>query len=245
MEHPWLARAVGLKDFALVESIVAAIHTFAALPALKRLVLVAAAREVNECEICNVRMLWYNLELECSGVLSRETLRTMLERSLEDDHSLSKSSALTYLTEVVETLYECMDALDTTSSGTIDWTEFVAATLCSEDEKIWSDKTFVSADKVAGASVAEASLLSPRSPLSPMPAAVAASPSEEYGAIGPVVSRTDDGIVGVCSRAFDLLSHGNGMVSCKLPAASCLMSSVTRSDARPVNASKERRWFLM
>lgn len=118
LRHPWLAAAVDVGDLEQVNGIPDAIRTYAMFPGLRRLVLVAAAREVDDRDIYTVRRLFQKLSLECDGVLSRKSLECV-------------SCMTGTLGAAASELLRAFNAVDTDGSSTIDWTELVAAALCT------------------------------------------------------------------------------------------------------------------
>jgi hypothetical protein len=95
-----------------------AIRSYAMLPGLRRLVLVAAAREVDDRDVFTVRRLFQKLSLECDGMLSRSSLECV-------------SCMAGTIGAAAAELLRSFDSVDTDGSGTIDWTELVAAALCT------------------------------------------------------------------------------------------------------------------
>jgi len=80
----------------------------------------AAAREVDDCDIHSLRRLFLDIELECDG--------TLTQSALENAASLPGAVG-----DVAVELVRVFETLDVDGSGTIDWTEFAAAAFCASD----------------------------------------------------------------------------------------------------------------
>lgn len=114
MKHPWLASAFACGRDEPVRSMPTAVRAFASSPGLRRLALLAAAREAEDCEVGSVRRLFQVLELECDGALSRQ--------------ALERAAWLPGCAGVTATeLARHFDALDCSGSGTVEWSELLAA----------------------------------------------------------------------------------------------------------------------
>merc|ERR1719407_229662 len=102
-------------------------------------------------------------------------------------------------------LLRSFDSVDTDGSGTIDWTELVAAALCTPGAL---------ARNTAGSD----------------------GDSNFEGAAGAAEADGED----ACWRAFDLLRHGNGAVSCQAPGA-----NIRAESSAGGQKLQSRQWFLM
>jgi len=191
LRHPWLASVVDMTDLELVNGIPDAIRSYSLFPGLRRLVLVAAAREVDDRDIYTVRRLFNKLSLECDGVLTRSALECV-------------SCMPGILGAAATELLVAFTNVDTDGSGTIDWTELVAAALCTPGALAFQRNTTGSDGD-----------------------------SNFEGAAGAADADGED----ACFRAFDLLRHGNGAVSCEAPAG------YSNGDSTPGKTS--RQWYLM
>lgn len=193
LRHAWLKAAVDVGDVELVSGIPDAIRSYASYPGLRRLVLVAAAREVDDRDIYSVRMLYQKLSLECDGVLNRSSLECV-------------SCMTGPLGAAAAELLQAFGTVDTDGSGTIDWTELVAAALCTPGalaRRATASDGDSNFEGAAGAADAEAT-------------------GED-----------------ACFRAFDLLRHGNGAVSCEAPSA------LSHGGAMSGQPKTSRQWYLM
>lgn len=119
MKHPFVAMASNHELFKMASNITETIQSFASFQALKRLVLVAAAREIDDREVAVVRNVFLRLQLECDGAISLEALK--------------KGMWQTTLQDIASELIRVFDFIDVDASGTIGWTELVAASLCTSN----------------------------------------------------------------------------------------------------------------
>lgn len=187
LRHPFLPVLEDDQD--MVSGIPDAIRSYAVLPGLRRLVLVAAAREVDDRDLIDVRQIFQKLVLECDGAITRLSLECV-------------ACMAGTVGAVAAGLMDCFAAIDTDGSGTIDWTELVAAALCTSGALV---RTNIDGD------------------------------SNFEGATGNAEADGED----ACWRAFDLLRHGNGAVSCEAPLAYAHAS-------QSANGKKlARQWYLM
>lgn len=177
MKHPWLLIASNAELYSTAFSIPEAIKSFASLQGLRRIVLIAAAREIDDREVSVVRSVFQKLQNECDGSISP----TMLKE-------VEKLGGI--LGEIAAELGRGFDTVDVDGSGTIDWTELVAASLCSG-----SVFTRTGADDDGLFEGANGEVM-----------AVASG--------GPVDTADNEPL---CFRAFDLLSNGSGGVVCQDP----------------------------
>jgi len=179
MRHPWLTLSMCNGEVDLIRGchgIPEAVRIFSSFPSLRRLVMVAAAREVDDCDVLTLRRLFQRLELDCDGAITREALH----RATCNDSPIGA---------IATALLHDFEAVDAGASGTIDWTEMVAAALCTTPSAVAKAK------------------------------GIAGNGADAEGA---------------CFRAFELLKHGSGTVSC---------------DSRGRTAwgapEESRQWFVM
>lgn len=196
LRHPWLTPVANAEDSVLCDGIPEAISTFASFPGLRRLVLVAAAREVDDRDIYTIRKLFARLELECEGVLTRPAL----EGPAKLDGTLGA---------VAVELLRTFQAVDTDGSGTIDWTELIAVALCKNGAPVRAASSGSDGDS-----------------------------TYEGTTPGTDVAAQEDGEE-ACWRAFELLNHGNGGVSCEAPGASSFSGGYLG------DRKTARHWYLM
>lgn len=102
-------------------------------------------------------------------------------------------------------LLHAFGTVDSDGSGTIDWTELVAAALCTPGTLA----------RTGGGSDGD---------------------SNFEGAAGAADADGED----ACWRAFDLLRHGNGAVSCQAPGA-----NIRAESSAGGQKLQSRQWFLM
>jgi len=183
MKHPWLLIASNAELYSTATNIPDAIRSFSSMQGLRRLVLVAAAREIDDREVAALRSLFQKLQHESDGSICPVALQ-----------ELEKTEGV--VGEIAFELRRFFDVVDSDGSGTIDWTELVAASLCTSNAFVRSstdeDSNFEGAniEVMGSAAGAESVELDP-----------------------------------LCFRAFDLLSHGNGGIICNRPGLECLSES--------------------
>lgn len=224
LRHPWVSRAIsGAESEELCQGLPEAVALYSSFPALRRLILVAAAREIDDCDIYAVRKLFQTLELECDGVLTRAALG----RCVSSDSTLGRT-AMALLT--------AFDEVDTDGSDSIDWTELVAATLCKSGSLLHSSAPAASTHARNRSQEDEQAQQGQEDSTDAAgddgEGAIAVSTSATSAATGAAVEDT-------CWRAFALLSHGNGAVSCEAPAA------VASSGWSVPDKRTSRQWYLM
>lgn len=123
MKHPWLLVAPNVQLYSTALNFPDAIRAFASLQGLRRLVLVAAAREMDDRDVCIIRSLFQRLQNQCEGNISRAAL---LEA--QNDEGI--------VGDIAGELWRAFDAVDVNNSRTIDWTELVAASLCASNDRL-------------------------------------------------------------------------------------------------------------
>jgi calcium-dependent protein kinase len=124
MKHPWLATSAYSDFYKSSRNIPEAIRTFVSMPKLRRMVLLAAAREVDDRDLCAVRSLFHIFQRQCNGKISREALLRSGRGGDAWDADLQP---------IALELHTAFASLDVNCSGNIDWTALVAASLCSGD----------------------------------------------------------------------------------------------------------------
>jgi len=125
LQHPWAAAAaqatVQLPEL-LVNRFSPAVHAYASAPVLRRIALLAVAREVQDTDASSLRRLMQILTLRCEGDITRAALE-----------SLGRSEGSSALSTVANSLANYFEAVDGKRSGAIFWTELLAAGLGSGD----------------------------------------------------------------------------------------------------------------
>jgi calcium-dependent protein kinase len=141
MKHPWLLMSSNAELYSTALNIPDAIRTYANLEGFKRLVLVAAAREIDDREVAAVRSTFLKLQNDCEGSLCPEALK-----------DIERVDGI--LGEIAAELQHAFSVVDADGSGTIDWTELVAACLCSGTMVVRSnpddDSNYEGASSAAG-----------------------------------------------------------------------------------------------
>lgn len=116
LNHPWLAVGVSAVSVDLIRSMPAAVNEFSSGFALRRLALVAAARETDDVELSSLRSFFQQLEQECEGMLTRQALENAMRRP-------------GYIGATAAELVHAFDAVDINSSGLLNWSEILAISL--------------------------------------------------------------------------------------------------------------------
>lgn len=122
LQHPWIMAASMANAEAalrLARSLPSAVQGFARAPALRRMSLAAIAREVDETGLCHLRDLFYVLVAACGGSMTRAALARASTQQPQP------------LASVAAELDRRFVAVDLDGSGSIEWSELVAAVLGS------------------------------------------------------------------------------------------------------------------
>ncbi|WOL05957.1 hypothetical protein Cni_G14688 [Canna indica] len=115
LEHQWL-RAGGLaSDRPLDSAVLSRMKQFRAMNKLKKLALMVIAENLSEEDIKGLQQMFKNMDTDNSGTITFEELKTGLRR-------LGSK-----LTEAE--IKQLMDAADVDKSGSIDYIEFITATM--------------------------------------------------------------------------------------------------------------------
>lgn len=119
LKHPWLAATTmaSAECAPLARGLPSAFRSLAQSSDLRRIALVAAAREEDDSCLYRLREIYLEIEIACEGALTRPAL----ERAA--------ISMQPILSSVTAELLRCFESVDIDGSGSIDWTEFVAAGL--------------------------------------------------------------------------------------------------------------------
>lgn len=119
LKHPWLAATTSAPPEAapLARTLPVSFRQYAQSADLRRLALAVAAREVDDVVLHRMREIYLEIEIACEGALTRPAL----ERAA--------TSMAPVLQAMVADMLRLFDSIDLDGSGSIDWTEFVAAGL--------------------------------------------------------------------------------------------------------------------
>ncbi|KAK7385962.1 hypothetical protein VNO78_31969 [Psophocarpus tetragonolobus] len=115
LEHPWLKEGGDASDKPIDSAVVSRMKQFRAMNKLKKLALKVIAENLSEEEIRGLKTLFTNMDTDSSGTITCKELRTGLQR-------LGSK-----LTEAE--VRQLMDAADVDGNGTIDYIEFITATM--------------------------------------------------------------------------------------------------------------------
>ncbi|XP_022769240.1 calcium-dependent protein kinase 29 isoform X1 [Durio zibethinus] len=115
LEHPWLKEGGDASDKPLDSAVLSRLKQFRVMNKLKKLALKVIAESLSSEEIKGLTQMFKNIDTDGSGTITLEELRDGLARL---------GSKLTE-TEIKQ----LMDAADVDKSGSIDYIEFVTATM--------------------------------------------------------------------------------------------------------------------
>merc|ERR1740123_140878 len=201
LKHHWLSSWARKAAHAIPKALdlAWAVGTFSTAPDLQRLALAAAAREVDDVDVCDVRHLFVLLEKECNGVLTSASLRNLAHRLRGPLADAAKELVLGF------------DAIDLDISGTIGWSEVLAVALAS----VRSTARGIGQRHETDKDHALQGGTPPCGRLNPGSFSSSNSGAAKGGVVGDnaeprLVTTTRDDI---SWRAFDLLSQGTGTVS--------------------------------
>ncbi|KAM1005155.1 hypothetical protein ACFX14_005358 [Malus domestica] len=115
LEHPWLRVGGVASDKPIDSAVLSRMKQFRAMNKLKQLALKVIAENLSEEEIKGLKTMFTNMDTDNSGTITYEELKTGLARI---GSRLSE-------TEV----RQLMDAADVDGNGSIDYIEFISATM--------------------------------------------------------------------------------------------------------------------
>ncbi|KAK6939303.1 Protein kinase domain [Dillenia turbinata] len=115
LDHPWIKEDGEASNKPIDSAVLSRMKQFRAMNKLKKLALKVIAENLSEEEIKGLRQLFNNMDTDRSGTITLEELRVGLSRL---------GSKLTE-TEIKQ----LMDAADVDKNGTIDYIEFITATM--------------------------------------------------------------------------------------------------------------------
>ncbi|XVE56212.1 hypothetical protein DITRI_Ditri03aG0219700 [Diplodiscus trichospermus] len=115
LEHPWMKEGGEASDKPIDSAVLSRLKQFRVMNKLKKLALKVIAESLTSEAIKGLKQMFNNIDTDRSGTITLEELRDGLARS---------GSKLTE-TEIKQLL----DAADVNKNGTIDYIEFIAATM--------------------------------------------------------------------------------------------------------------------
>ncbi|PIA57901.1 hypothetical protein AQUCO_00500072v1 [Aquilegia coerulea] len=137
LEHPWIREDGEASDKPIDSAVLSRMKQFRAMNKLKKLALKVIAENLSEEEIKGLKAMFTNMDTDKSGTITYEELKTGLTRL---GSRLSE-------TEVKQ----LMDAADVDGNGTIDYIEFITATMhrhrLERDEHLYKAFQYFDKDK--------------------------------------------------------------------------------------------------
>merc|ERR1719195_1280176 len=126
LEHPWMKHNDHRADVRLPTDFGAKLKKFSSATKLKKVALTLMAQQMKEEEIEDLKQTFAALDTNNDGTLSQAEIREGMK-----NHGMDISG-----------LAETLGSLDTDGSGSVDYTEFVAATLSARQylkkEVLWA-----------------------------------------------------------------------------------------------------------
>ncbi|CAN6457591.1 unnamed protein product [Victoria cruziana] len=114
LEHPWIKEG-GASDKPIDSAVLSRMKQFRAMNKLKKLALKVIAENLSEDEIKGLKAMFTNMDTDKSGTITYEELKTGLARL---GSRLSEAE-----------VRQLMDAADVDGNGSIDYIEFITATM--------------------------------------------------------------------------------------------------------------------
>ncbi|CAI8586872.1 unnamed protein product [Vicia faba] len=115
LEHPWLKEGGSASDKPIDSAVLSRMKQFRAMNKLKKLALKVIAENLSSEEIQGLKQMFTNMDTDKSGTITYEELRTGLQRL---GSKLTEAEVL-----------QLMEAADVDGNGTIDYIEFITATM--------------------------------------------------------------------------------------------------------------------
>ncbi|XP_051139115.1 calcium-dependent protein kinase 29 [Andrographis paniculata] len=113
--HPWLKEGGEASDKPMDSAVLIRLKQFRAMNKLKRLALKVIAKNLSEEDIKGLKQMFINIDTDGSGAITIEELREGLSKL---GSNLSESE-----------IQQLMEAADVDQNGTIDYLEFITATM--------------------------------------------------------------------------------------------------------------------
>ncbi|XP_026409902.1 calcium-dependent protein kinase 2-like [Papaver somniferum] len=137
LEHPWMREGGEASDQPINSAVLKRMKQFRAMNKLKKLALKVIAENLSEEDIKGLKQMFKNIDTDESGTITYEELKT----------GLAKLGSKLSEIEVKQ----LMDAADVDGNGTIDYIEFVSATMhrhrLERDEYLYKAFQFFDKDK--------------------------------------------------------------------------------------------------
>ncbi|XWS19417.1 hypothetical protein CRYUN_Cryun31cG0014000 [Craigia yunnanensis] len=115
LEHPWMREGGEASDKPIDRAVLSRLKQFRAMNKLKKVALKVIAESLSEEEIKGLKAMFTNMDTDKSGTITYEELKTGLA------HHGSKLSEAE--------VKQLMEAADVDGNGTIDYIEFISATM--------------------------------------------------------------------------------------------------------------------
>ncbi|KAF9589018.1 hypothetical protein IFM89_018257 [Coptis chinensis] len=115
LQHPWIREDGEASDKPIDSAVLSRMKQFRAMNKLKKLALKIIAENLSEEEIKGLKAMFTNMDTDKSGTITYEELKTGLTRL---GSKLSEAE-----------VKQLMDAADVDGNGTIDYIEFITATM--------------------------------------------------------------------------------------------------------------------
>ncbi|KMZ67218.1 Calcium-dependent protein kinase [Zostera marina] len=114
--HPWILDDNVAPDRPMDSAVLSRLHHFSQMNRLKKMALRFIIEKLSEEEIGGLKELFKMIDGDNNGIITFKELKQSLQKD-----------AISQLTEIQ--IQSLMDAADTNSNGTIEYSEFIAATL--------------------------------------------------------------------------------------------------------------------
>lgn len=115
LEHPWMRENGEASDKPIDSAVLTRMRQFRAMNKLKKLALKVIAESLSEEEIKGLKQMFKNIDTDNSGAITLEELKAGLSRL---GSRMSESEVM-----------QLMEAADVDKNGTIDYIEFITATM--------------------------------------------------------------------------------------------------------------------